>query len=552
MKIRFGRAAVAGLAALALLGAGVSAASAADSVPSDPKFAGTWYPADDNEVPIAPGSTLAWNKQIVAQAAFGDANAALAAPASATGYKYFIVAQGHENDMKYYSATSPSATFSGSMVEPNLTPSNLIGPAGANAPVAGQAAVKAAGGAYSLGLAYTMNSGVTIADGGLYYVHVNIAPGGAYTFSQVEVAKTASTTTVSAPATATEGGNVTVSATVAPSAATGTVQFQDGGVNLGSPVAVSGGSASTTISAIAAGSHSITAVYSGDSTYASSTSSAATITVAGAPKSTTLALTAVSATGQASDSVVYTATVTPSAATGSVAFSAQLAGGSSVALGTVPVSGGVATVTKGGLPAGAWTITAAFTGTGVYQPSTATASLSLTAPANAATPDPQTVTVDVPAGTLTITTPWTVGNPLKLGTLELNQANSTFQLHAPVTFASANDQASGIQVISARAANPHFTAQVASTDFTSASGSFAAGTASLINIAPHQVSGNSLLATNVTPTQISALSNTAQTFATYGGAQLGTAWLSADLNIAGVPSSTPAGTYTATVTFTAF
>lgn len=552
MKIRFGRAAVAGLATIALMGTGIAAAAAADSIPSDPRFAGTWYPADDNEVPIAPGTTLQWSSQVVAQAIYGDINTALKAPSDATGYKYFLVQQGHEYDMTYYSASS-TATFSGDMVEPNLTPTGLINAAGSNAPVAGQGAVKAAGGAYSLGLAFTKNSGVTIANHGVYFIHIAVAPGGAYTFSQVEVAKTSTTTTLVAPASATENTAVTLSAAVAPTAATGTVQFKDGATDLGSPVALNLGGATLTLpSGLSAGSHSISAVYSGDSTYATSSSAPSTIAVAGAPVSTTLALTAVSATGKASENVVYTATVSPAAATGSVAFSAQLAGGATVALGSSPVSNGVATLTVGGLPAGSWTVTAAFTGTGVYQPSSATTPLTLEAPSNSAAPDPQTVSVVVPVGTLTITTPWTPENPLLLGDLELNQKSSTWQLKAPKSFASATDQGTGIQILNLRANSPHFTAQVASTDFTSPSGSFAAGTASLINVAAHQVTDNAVKVADVHPTDVTALANTAQTFAQYGGSTLGTAWLSADLNIAGVPSSTPAGTYTATVTFTAF
>src|SRR5664280_553054 len=48
----------------------------------------------------------------------------------------------------------------------------------------------------------------------------------------------------------------------------GTVQFQDNGVNLGSPVTVNNsGQAAYTSSSLAPGKHSITAVYSGDSNF---------------------------------------------------------------------------------------------------------------------------------------------------------------------------------------------------------------------------------------------------------------------------------------------
>ena len=52
---------------------------------------------------------------------------------------------------------------------------------------------------------------------------------------------------------------------------TGSVQFKDGAANLGSPVALSGGVATLSTSALTQGTHSITAIYSGDSGNATST-----------------------------------------------------------------------------------------------------------------------------------------------------------------------------------------------------------------------------------------------------------------------------------------
>jgi hypothetical protein len=50
-------------------------------------------------------------------------------------------------------------------------------------------------------------------------------------------------------------------ATVSPTASAGTVQFKDGLVNLGNPVILSNGTASTPPLTFAAGSHQLTAVY---------------------------------------------------------------------------------------------------------------------------------------------------------------------------------------------------------------------------------------------------------------------------------------------------
>jgi hypothetical protein len=88
------------------------------------------------------------------------------------------------------------------------------------------------------------------------------------------------------------GESVTISATVTPvSPATGTptgqVQFKDGANNLGAPVSLdAAGHASVTVSALSVGSHSLTAVYSGDANFAGgSTANPLTQTVNQAPTS---------------------------------------------------------------------------------------------------------------------------------------------------------------------------------------------------------------------------------------------------------------------------
>ena len=68
------------------------------------------------------------------------------------------------------------------------------------------------------------------------------------------------------------GQPVKFTATVSPNNATGTVQFQIDGKNFGNVVTLSDGSASFSKSDLVADSHNITAVYSGNSIYGSSTS----------------------------------------------------------------------------------------------------------------------------------------------------------------------------------------------------------------------------------------------------------------------------------------
>lgn len=92
---------------------------------------------------------------------------------------------------------------------------------------------------------------------------------------------TATATTLKASSTTAETGSaVTLTATVSPTAATGTVTFYDSTTSLGSGT-LSSGTATLSPTFSTAGTHSLTATYSGNSTYASSTSSALSLTVTG-------------------------------------------------------------------------------------------------------------------------------------------------------------------------------------------------------------------------------------------------------------------------------
>jgi large repetitive protein len=87
------------------------------------------------------------------------------------------------------------------------------------------------------------------------------------------IAQAASTTTLSAtPAGQQSAGQpVTFTATVAPSAATGSVQFRDNGVAIGTGALVNGVATFSTAT-LKNGSHTITAAYLGDSNVAASQS----------------------------------------------------------------------------------------------------------------------------------------------------------------------------------------------------------------------------------------------------------------------------------------
>jgi FtsP/CotA-like multicopper oxidase with cupredoxin domain len=163
------------------------------------------------------------------------------------------------------------------------------------------------------------------------------------------------------------GAAVTFTAKLSPLAATGTVAFTDGGIAISGCAAqpITGGEATCTTSALGVGGHSITAVYSGNATYAASTSHVVTQKVL---QATSVSLTSAPNPSIIKTSVTFTATVTPGTATGTV----TLWDGTAVigCCSLRPLTGGVATCTINTLPAGSHSITAVYSGDGTYASST--------------------------------------------------------------------------------------------------------------------------------------------------------------------------------------
>ena len=122
------------------------------------------------------------------------------------------------------------------------------------------------------------------------------------------------------------------------------------------------------VSSLGVGSHPITAAYSGDSNYGSSTGSMSSNQVVN-KATTSLALSSTSSVSTVNQAVTFSATVTPQFAgttvpSGTVTFTATPSGGSATAIcstTTLP-SSGVATCNDASLAAGAYTITATYSG----------------------------------------------------------------------------------------------------------------------------------------------------------------------------------------------
>jgi sugar lactone lactonase YvrE len=168
------------------------------------------------------------------------------------------------------------------------------------------------------------------------------------------VAKTGTTATlISSLNPAPSGSAVTFYVTVSPAAATGTVQVLDGATVLGT-ITLASGAASFITSSLTPGGHSITAVYSGDTVYAGSTSPAVAQTVTGP---TAVALTSNQNPVPVGAPVILTAAVSPATATGTVQF---LDGGT--VLSTVTLASGSASFTTTALAQGTHYFTAVYSG----------------------------------------------------------------------------------------------------------------------------------------------------------------------------------------------
>ena len=175
------------------------------------------------------------------------------------------------------------------------------------------------------------------------------------TISVTATVVTTSTSVASNRNPSTAGDLVTFTATVNGGTPTGTVTFFVNGTTVGSPVALVGKLASLTTGAIGAGSHSVTARYSGDAGHTPSTSSALTQQVN--KTATTTALAAEPSPSSPSQAVVLTATIAGFSAGGLVTFT----DGNQV-IGTATAVNGVATLSTSTLKKGKRQLSATYAG----------------------------------------------------------------------------------------------------------------------------------------------------------------------------------------------
>lgn len=396
-----------------------------------------------------------------------------------------------------------------------------------------------------------------------------------HTWTQIYPAakQATSTTLIASPSPATANQTVQLTSTESPAIA-GSVQFTSNGSPIGSPVAVdSSGKAQTSTSFATAGTYALTAVFTPTDTTANSGSTGTASVTVNPPATPTSTSLAVQQDGTAGDSATLTATVTSGGSgvtAGSVAFYDN---GSSTPLGTVAgssaTSGGVYTLTlAGGFAAGSHSVVAKFSPTDVtqYQASQSAASTFVTQPKQTgACTDPksqctdtQYVQVSVPTGTLVINTPYTQANPLDLGQLALDSTGSQFTASAPFKGIQVTDTRSGVN-----GANSYTVSALASAlsdGKTNTGSTINAQNVGLTNLTSTNGAGfTGSVTTSTNPAASPAVGPNASGNAGLGGTSPHTVFTAANssgtvtvdgLLTINAPTSTEAGLFTGTITFT--
>jgi Bacterial Ig-like domain (group 3) len=260
---------------------------------------------------------------------------------------------------------------------------------------------------------------------------------------------TALTASPTSPAT---GVSTTLTASETPATA-GSVEFEDGTTVLGTTAVNGSGVATLNTTFTTTGVHNLTATFTPtDTTDFSGSSGTLALTVAAPSTPTTTSLT-VTQNGTTGSPISLSSTVSPAAATGTVSWYDN---GSTTPLNSTPVTptAGVATFTiSAGLASGSHSIVAVFTSSNTAQyesSSSAPQQFVLQAPqtgacaqAGSQCTDTQNIEATVPVGTLVLTTPYTVANPLNLGTMALNSGLTEYSATAPFQNITVVDTRSG-------------------------------------------------------------------------------------------------------------
>jgi len=292
------------------------------------------------------------------------------------------------------------STEFGTGLSDNMTPAGL--------------AVDAAGNMY---VAFDDNCAGTIVTPGSFQQTNHMQSSGCSEFSttgfvaKISATGTATVALAASPSPASAGQSVTLTATVTPTATyasvpTGTIEFQDGGNTLGTAVTLdSTGKATYSSTTLTPGTHNLTAVYSGDSTYPAENATQSLV-VNGLTATVKVTPAATSITTATSLNVTIAVTGSGATPTGTVTIT-----GGGYTSSAARLSGGSATITipANSLSVGSDTLTASYSGDASYAPATGT-----TPPSSpvTVTPAPIAPTVSVTPASATANTGATLSVPV--------------------------------------------------------------------------------------------------------------------------------------------
>ncbi|MFG6444022.1 hypothetical protein ACFXQA_01985 [Microbacterium sp. P07] len=189
-KLNTAKVVLAGALTVVLAGAGVSAASAAIT-PAGSTSAYYIFDAT-TEALVADGAPIAFDQLVAgypSDTGFSDYDQMFTGPAATTQVYVFVSPRGDERDTSKWLGRQMNG-FNDFAAKTVLTPAMLLNNlAGAN-----YASVKANGGNFSAGLAFTSSNGVTVED--VSFVHITVQPGGSWSYTAT---KDSGTTTPTDP-----------------------------------------------------------------------------------------------------------------------------------------------------------------------------------------------------------------------------------------------------------------------------------------------------------------------------------------------------------------
>jgi len=389
------------------------------------------------------------------------------------------------------------------------------------------------------------------------------------------------TTTLAAspasPQTTSTPSPVTLTATVSPATA-GTVSFWSGTTQVGATqtVTATDGTASVTVTPPADATTPYQAVYTPAIGSADIGSASNTISyVVQPPLDATSTTLAESGGGAAAGPVTFTGTVTDTTL-GTPVTSGTVSlydNGSTTPFASTAVSStGTYSVTYTYTSAGSHSVVATFSGNSATDGSSSPAvTFTESAPACTTCNTVATIEGTVPAGTISISTPYTATNPLNLGTLALNSAGTYFSAAASLDSGTGDVPGvnfNGITVVDTQSGDLPWTVSALSTALSDGSG-HPGGTISgenvgLTNLTPVFVSGNAIQTGDVTvtdqpaatppvsPTDTGSLGlggSAAHQIAADSAQPDGTVGINGTVTL-NAPTSTEAGIFVGTITFT--